>query len=76
MTTISGLLALPGLDVLSAPAQAVKGLMGLLERYPVAGSRVFDLQIAATMQADNIHRIYTFNTGDFQRFSGVEVITP
>jgi predicted nucleic acid-binding protein len=75
-TIIAGLLVLPGLHVLPAPMQAVKGLMELLQRYPVTGSRIFDLQIVATMQANNIQRIYTFNTGDFQKFPELEVIAP
>ena len=73
---ILGFLALPGLHVLPAPTEAVRGLMELLQRHPVTGSRVFDLQIVATMQANNIQRIYTFNTGDFQKFPELAVITP
>ena len=73
---ISELLASPGLKVLPAPAQAVAGLIELLKRSAVTGSDVFDLQIVATMQANNIRRIYTFNTGDFLKFSELTVITP
>jgi toxin-antitoxin system PIN domain toxin len=73
---ISELLASPGLKVLPTPAQAVTGLLELLQRSAVTGSDVFDLQIVATMQANNIQRIYTFNTGDFQKFHGLAVITP
>jgi predicted nucleic acid-binding protein len=73
---ILDLLALPGLHVLPAPAQAVARLMELLQRHPVTGGRVFDLQIVATMQANNIQRIYTFNTGDFSAFRELAVITP
>ena len=46
---IANLLELPGLHVLSSPAQAIAELMELLKRYPVTGGRVFDLQIVATM---------------------------
>lgn len=74
--SISELLASPGLKVLPAPTQAVAGLMELLKRSAVTGSDVFDLQIVATMQANNIRRIYTFNTGDFQKFPELTVITP
>ena len=38
--------------------------MQLLQRRPVTGGDVFDLQIVATMQANGIQRIYTFNSGD------------
>ena len=40
--------------------------MELLQRHPVSGGDVFDLQIVATMQANGIERIYTFNRGDFE----------
>jgi len=73
---ISDFLAQPGLYVLPAPEKAVAGLLELLKRSAVTGSDVFDLQIVATMQANNIQRIYTFNAADFQRFSELAVITP
>ena len=73
---ILGFLALPGLRVLPAPIQVVVGVMELLQRHPVIGGRVFDLQIVATMQVNNVLRIYTFNTGDFQKFPGLTVVTP
>ena len=37
---------------------------------------VFDLQIVATMQANGIERIYTFNRGDFEAVSGISVTEP
>jgi uncharacterized protein len=49
LSIISAMLALPGLFVLPTPARAVAGWMQLLQRYPVTGGDVFDLQIVATM---------------------------
>ena len=66
LKVISSLLALPGLYVLPTPARAVAGWMQLLQRHPVTGGDVFDLQIVATMQANEIQRIYTFNGTDFK----------
>jgi predicted nucleic acid-binding protein len=66
---ISAMLALPGLLVLPIPACAVAGWMELLQRHPVTGGDVFDLQIVATMQANGVQRIYTFNADDFDVFS-------
>ena len=74
MTALSGLLAF--LHVLPVPARAVGGLLDLLRRHPVTGGDVFDLQIVATMQANSIQRIYTFNTADFAVFSELSVVTP
>jgi hypothetical protein len=52
------------LHVLPVPAYAVDGLLDLLRRHPVTGGDVFGLQIVATMQANGVQRIYTFNTDD------------
>ena len=73
---ISELLASPGLKVLPTPAHAVAGLIELLKRSAVTGSDVFDLQIIATMHANNIYRIYTFNSSDFKVFPELDVVTP
>jgi predicted nucleic acid-binding protein len=67
---------LPGIRVLPTPAQVVVNWMALLQRRPVTGGAVFDLQLVATMQANNIHRIYTFNARDFEVFPELTVIAP
>lgn len=76
LSIISAMLALPGLYVLPSPARTVAGWMQLLQRRPVTGGDVFDLQIVATMQANGVQRIYTFNTGDFEVFPELAVMTP
>jgi predicted nucleic acid-binding protein len=50
--------------------------MQLLQRHPVTGGDVFDLQIVATMQANGVQRIYTFNVDDFKVFPELAVLTP
>jgi predicted nucleic acid-binding protein len=74
VSAISGLLAF--LQVLPIPAQTVEGWLSLLRRRPVTGGDVFDLQIAAAMRANDVQRIYTFNTDDFEVFSEISVVTP
>ncbi len=74
LRAISGLLAF--VHVLPIPARAVEGWLDLLRRHPVTGGAVFDLQIVATMHANGIQRIYTFNTDDFVVFSELAVLTP
>jgi len=76
LDAISALLALPGVHLLSTPARAVAGWMALLQRHPVTGGDVFDLQLVATMQANNVQRIYTFNTVDFEVFPELTAIPP
>ncbi len=71
---ISGFLAF--LHVLPIPARTVEVWLGLLLRHPVTGGDIFDLQIAASMQANGVQRIYTFNGGDFEVFPELAVVTP
>jgi predicted nucleic acid-binding protein len=76
---ISGLLAF--LQVLPIPGPRsgrVDGLASPPPRHcrPVTGGNVFDLQIAAAMQADGIQRIYTFNADDFEVFPEIAVQIP
>jgi predicted nucleic acid-binding protein len=73
---ITAILALPGIRVLPMPASSVAEWMRLLERRPVTGGDIFDLQIVATMKANGIQRIYTFNTNDFSVFSELAAVTP
>ncbi len=73
---IAAVMAFPGLHVLPIPARTVVGWMELLRRHPVTGGDVFDLQIVATMHANGIQRIYTFNADDFQIFRELTVVTP
>ena len=71
---ISDLLAF--LHVLPIPARTVGGWLDLLRRRPVTGGDVFDLQLVATMLANDVPRIYTFNAQDFEPFSELAVVTP
>ena len=48
----------------------------LLRRRPVSGGMIFDLQLVATMQANSVRSVYTFNRADFEVFSELNVITP
>jgi predicted nucleic acid-binding protein len=50
--------------------------MELLRRQPVEGGDIFDVQIVATMQANRVHRICTFNTDDFRMFPELAVVIP
>jgi uncharacterized protein len=74
IAAIAGLLAF--LHVLPIPARAVEGWLDLLRRRPVTGGDVFDLQLAATMLANGVQRIYTFNTTDFEAFTDLVISTP
>jgi hypothetical protein len=43
---------------------------------PVVGGNVFDLQLVAAMQANNVDRIYTYNADDFRVFPELVVVIP
>jgi toxin-antitoxin system PIN domain toxin len=74
LAAISGLLAFA--HVLPVPSTTVNGLLDLLRRRLVTGGDVFDVHLVATMEASGILTIYTFNRGDFECFSELEVLTP
>jgi predicted nucleic acid-binding protein len=42
----------------------------------VSGGDIFDLQIVATMKANGVQRIYTFNAEDFEVFPELAVLIP
>jgi predicted nucleic acid-binding protein len=42
----------------------------------VAGAGIFDLQLVATMLANGVRRIYTFNRSDFEVFEELMVLAP
>ena len=64
------------LYVLPTPARTVEGWLDLLRGRPVTGGAVFDLQLAAAMLVNGVHRIYTFNAGDFEVVPELIVIVP
>ncbi len=74
LSAITGLLAF--VEVLPVPANTVGGLTDLLRRRPVTGGDIFDLHLVATMKANGILRIYTFNREEFEVFSELEVLEP
>jgi predicted nucleic acid-binding protein len=51
-------------------------LLGLLERFAVAGKQIHDANIVATMRVHGIKRLVTDNTADFLRFSSIIDLVP
>ena len=74
LSAISGLLSF--LQVLPIPVHAVEGWIALLRRRPVTGGDIFDLQIVASMKANGVQRIYTYNAEDFEMFPELAVLIP
>lgn len=48
----------------------------LVVTYQVSGRKVHDARIVAAMNVHGLRRILTFNTADFIRYQGLEVIHP
>ena|SRR5437879_6543167 len=68
--------SLPGLVVLPLPVDVVDRWVALLRRHPVVRKRIFDVQLVATMLANGVKRIYTFNVKDFRPFPEIEAVEP
>jgi predicted nucleic acid-binding protein len=68
--------AAPGLAILPVPVDVVDRWLVLLRRHPVTRQRIFDIQLVATMLANGVKRIYTFNVKDFRLFPEIEAIEP
>lgn len=73
---IQELLECPGLAVLAVPGDVVNRWVRLLREFPVTKQRIFDVQLVATMLGNGVRRICTFNSGDFEQFTELEVIVP
>jgi uncharacterized protein len=76
LDVIDAILSLPSITLLSVPIDIVTQWTRLLRQHPVTGADVFDVLLAATLRSHGITRIYTFNRADFERFDGLDVLTP
>ena len=55
----------------------VEQMLTLRRQYSqVKGPEVFDRHLVATMQSNGVRRIYTYNKQHFDRFQGIEILTP
>jgi hypothetical protein len=76
IAAIEALIALKGVTILPAPSEATSRWLEMLRQHPVRGGTVFDLQLVATMAANGVERICTYNHKDFEGFPSLEIITP
>ena len=66
----------PRVVLLSDDEAASKMLARLVERHVVAGKRVHDANIVATILVHGIDVLATENIGDFESFPDIEVLSP
>lgn len=62
--------------VYSIDLNVIKELQKIMIENQVKGQNIHDATIAATMKANNIETIWTFNQKDFNRFERVNAIKP
>lgn len=48
----------------------------LVSQYAVSGKNAHDTRLVAAMVVHGLSQLLTFNAGDFNRFSGISVLTP
>ena len=73
---IQSILALPGATLLPVPSDVTSRWLDLVSRHPVRAGAIFDLQLIATIMANGIEQICTFNRQDFEGFPAVPYLTP
>lgn len=61
---------------LPVPVDVADRWMSLVDRESITGADIFDVQLVATMLANDVHRIYTFNTKDFASFPEIIALPP
>jgi len=76
LDAIERFLAMPGISLLPIPTDMVDRWVALMRKRPVTRGAVFDVQLAATMFGNGIHKIYTLNGSDFRQFDEIEVLAP
>jgi toxin-antitoxin system PIN domain toxin len=76
LDAIERLMALPGLTLLAIPLDIVSRWISLARQHPISGSDVFDVQLVATMLANGVRKIFTFDRAHFERFNEIDVLTP
>ena len=77
ISVITAIFAMPGMTLLPLPIDIVSRWIALVQQHPISGSRIFDVQIVATMLGNDIMRVYTYNTSDFTGFDDeIEVLIP
>ena len=65
-----------GIRILPVPVDIVDRWLELLRTHPVTRSRIFDVQLVATMLGNEGRRIYTFNVRDFTPFPELAILIP
>jgi predicted nucleic acid-binding protein len=74
LRVLDEILELPGMILLPIPVDILDRMKTLLQKYPVTGHSVFDIQLLATILGNGIEKIYTFDRNHFERFSEIQIL--
>ena len=75
LSALNRILELPGIVLLPIPLDILDRMTFSLQKYPVKGNGIFDIQLVATMLGNGVDKIYTFNREHFQRFAEIKVVS-
>jgi predicted nucleic acid-binding protein len=62
--------------LLAEPPEAIDLWLDLVATHDLKGKRVHDAHLLATMKANGIERLLTFNVGDFPTDPGYTILAP
>ncbi|MCW5982192.1 MAG: type II toxin-antitoxin system VapC family toxin [Bryobacteraceae bacterium] len=62
--------------VLEEPPAVVDLWLDIVARHDLKGKRIHDAHLLATMKANGVTRLLTFNAADFPTESGISILTP
>lgn len=63
-------------NVLDDTPDILPAWLPLVTTHAVLGKKAHDARFVAAMQVHGVSHLLTFNAADFQRFSGITVVTP
>jgi len=64
------------LHLLPENREVTATLLGLVEQYHLSGTRIHDANLVAIMRVHDVRTLVTANTGDFEAFDDIRIITP
>jgi uncharacterized protein len=76
IAAISDILSMTGMVLLPMPTETVARWVDLVRRTPCKRGAIFDYQLVASLLANGITRVYTFDRSDFERFPEMQVLVP
>jgi predicted nucleic acid-binding protein len=76
ITSITDILSMTGMVLLPMPTETVSRWVDLVRRSPCKRGAIFDYQLVASLLANGITQVYTFDRSDFERFPEIQVLVP